>query len=88
MLFKVKNLMKLRKISLLCLFLCIPINFIGAFFSIKFLVIIGVSLLFIFLAISFIFWKCPFCKERLPLRFNPNTDIDDIYRCPYCKQKF
>lgn len=55
MLFRVKNLMKLRKISLVSLFLCIPINFIGAFFSIKFLVIIGVSLLFIFLAISFIF---------------------------------
>lgn len=39
---KVKNLMKLRWFSLICLFVSIPVNFIGGILSIKFLVIIGI----------------------------------------------
>ena len=85
---KVKNLMKLRKFSLVCLFLSIPISFFGAVFQTKYLVIPGISLLIIYITMSLVFWRCPYCKERLPIRFNINEDIDDNYCCPYCNRKF
>ena len=88
MIIKIKNLMKLRKFSLLCLFISIPISFFGGILSIRFLVYIGICLLITFIVITLIFWKCPHCKERLPIRFNINTDIDDSYLCPYCDEKF
>ena len=85
---KIKNLMKLRKFSLLCLFLSFPSSFIGSILKVSFLSITGVSLLIIFIVISLIFWRCPYCKKALPIRFNINEDIDDNYNCPYCNGKF
>lgn len=85
---KIKNIMKLRKLSLLGLFLSIPTSLIGGILSIKILTIVGIGLLIVFIVISFLFWKCPHCNERLPMRFNSNEDIDDIYICPYCNKKF
>ncbi len=88
MIIKVKDLMKLRKFSLLCLFMSIPISLFGGILLIRFLIYIGICLLIAFIVISLIFWRCPHCKERLPIRFNINTDIDDSYWCPYCDEKF
>ncbi|MGN2371947.1 hypothetical protein ACTFJW_18230 [Clostridium cagae] len=86
--YKIKNIMKLRKFSLLCLFLSIPLSFTGGVLSLNCLSITGISLLLIFIGISLLFWKCPYCKRRLPIRFNINEDIDDNYSCPYCNGKF
>jgi predicted RNA-binding Zn-ribbon protein involved in translation (DUF1610 family) len=88
MMAKEKNLMKLRWFSLVCLFISIPTNFIGGVLSIRFLSIVGILSLMIFIVITLLFWKCPHCGIRLPIRFNINEDIDDNYICPYCNRKF
>lgn len=96
----VKILVMLRKITILCLLISIPVSF----FSIPINYILGVSLfgvlwtmtglalLIFYILFSLLFWKCPYCKERLPMRFNIKdeeyiNDIDAIYRCPYCNEK-
>ncbi|ERI93945.1 hypothetical protein HMPREF1982_01315 [Clostridiales bacterium oral taxon 876 str. F0540] len=85
---KVKNIMKLRRFSLICLFVSIPMNFISALLSITFLNVLGLALFIIFIVITFYFWRCPHCRRRLPIKFNINEDIDDNYSCPYCNEKF
>ncbi|OOM74462.1 hypothetical protein CLPUN_39150 [Clostridium puniceum] len=88
MIVKIKNIMKFRKLSLICLFLSVPSSFIGGVLSIEVLTFVGIELLIVFIVISFLFWKCPHCNERLPIRFNSKEDIDDNYICPYCNGKF
>ncbi|WP_287826312.1 hypothetical protein [Clostridium sp.] len=85
---KIKNLMKLRKFSLVCLLLAFLSSFIRLILKSNFLCITGISLLIIFILISLIFWRCPHCKKALPIRFNIDEDIDDNYSCPYCNGKF
>lgn len=86
---KVRDIMKYRKISLMCLFASLFISTLNLYlFKTKFLTILGFLLMFIFFIMSFILWRCPKCKKRLPLRFNKDTDVNDIYRCPYCHTKF
>ncbi len=85
---KAENLMKLRKFSLLCLFLSFVFSLFGSVFGTTFFAITGIGLLIIYIAICLIFWRCPYCKERLPMKFNSNEDIDDNYCCPYCNGKF
>jgi DNA-directed RNA polymerase subunit RPC12/RpoP len=84
----VRDIMKYRKISLVCLFIALPINVLNMFLGIRFLTILGISLLLIFFIIALTLWRCPKCKKRLPIRFDQDTDVDDIYRCPYCDTKF
>ncbi|KGP91328.1 hypothetical protein N780_08720 [Pontibacillus chungwhensis BH030062] len=85
---KVKDIMKYREISLICLFIAIPLNVINIFLGFRWLTILGISLLAIFFIMAFTLWRCPVCKRRLPLRFDVDTDLNDIYRCPYCDTKF
>ena len=85
---KVRDIMKYRKFARICLFISIPINIINTALKIEFLTIIGVTLLIIFITTSLIFWRCPCCKKRLPIRFDNLNEIDDIYVCPYCSTKF
>jgi phage FluMu protein Com len=87
-----KSLLKLRKISLLCLFLSIPINLLGVLLRFGYLTIIGTPLLLLYICFSLVFWKCPHCKERLPMKFNHKddefiNDVDGNYRCPYCNKE-
>jgi DNA-directed RNA polymerase subunit RPC12/RpoP len=37
--------------------------------------------------ISFIFWRCPRCKTRLPMRFDIENNVDEA-GCPYCGMNF
>ncbi|WP_386059966.1 hypothetical protein [Thalassobacillus hwangdonensis] len=83
---KVPDIMKYRTIALICLFISIPINVINT--GSWWLTIIGISLLAIFFIMTLTLWKCPACKTRLPLRFDKEKDVNDIYRCPYCDTKF
>lgn len=92
MAFSTKTLLKLRKISLLCLFLSIAINLLGTLLRFGYLTIIGTPLLLLYISFSLVFWKCPNCKERLPMRFNHKddefiNDVDGNYRCPYCNKE-
>ena len=87
-----KILLKLRKLSLICLFLSILLNLLGTLLHFGYLIIIGTPLLLLYITFSLIFWKCPDCKERLPMRFNQKddefiNDIDGHYRCPYCNKE-
>jgi len=101
---KVRNIMKYRKFALACLFSSVIINTFGmvlnsilrgSLFEPAFLstassvaLIVGIILLLTFIMITFIFWKCPCCKNRLPFRFDKENDIDDIFVCPYCHTRF
>jgi hypothetical protein len=82
------NILKYRKFSLICLFLSVPLNFIAMGVRSIIICIIGTSLLLIYIIMSLIFWRCPYCKEGLPMRFNSNEDINDSYICPYCNKRF
>jgi hypothetical protein len=88
----VKVLIKIRKISLLCLFISILINLLGVLLRFGYLTIIGTPLLIIYILLSLLFWKCPYCKKRLPMRFNIKdsdyiNDIDESYCCPWCNTR-
>lgn len=85
---RVRDIMKYRQISLATLFLSLTLSILGSIFGSWWLAIPGTSLLLIFFILSFIFWRCPVCKRRLPLRFDSDLDLNDVYRCPYCKTKF
>ncbi len=85
---KIKKIIKIRKISLACLFLSIPICSIGGFSTSALFAIIGISLFLIFILLSILFWKCPYCNYKLPMKFNKDSDIDSVYQCPYCNKKF
>ena len=78
---------KYRRFSLLCLFASIPLGFIGPLFNSMLISISAISLFLVFFVISLIFWRCPNCKERLPMRFKLNKEIDGNYNCPYCNCK-
>ncbi|WP_139840682.1 hypothetical protein [Gottfriedia acidiceleris] len=80
--------MKYRKISLLCLFSAMFICILDFVINSMFLAKLAWFLIFLFVAITIIFWRCPKCKKRLPFRFNINKDVHDYYRCPYCETKF
>ncbi len=85
---KVRDILKYRWVALICLFAAIVINIINIILQTSILTLIVVVLLIGFILISFIFWRCPSCKKRLPIRFDINSEIDYIYVCPYCNTKF
>lgn len=80
---KKRNALLFRRISLICLFSSIIISSVDIIFRSKIVAVIGVTLLLIYILISLIFWRCPFCKKRLPMRFN-SKDVDEVL-CPYCE---
>ncbi|MBP1756667.1 MAG: hypothetical protein H6Q59_3065 [Firmicutes bacterium] len=84
---KVRNIMIYRKFSLVCLFLALLFSTLGFLLSTMLSVIIAWLLLIIYITISIVFWRCPCCKRRLPMRFDKEYDIDDIYICLYCHSK-
>lgn len=85
---KVRNINRYRKLALIFLFISIPSGFFSSPLNSKILGIVSIVLLMAFLIISFVFWRCPCCKKRLPIRFDSENDIDDLYVCPYCNTKF
>lgn len=78
------NVLIFRRISLIFLFSSIFISIISTLLGIDILAIIGLILLTIFVIMSVIFWRCPFCKKRLPMRFDIKNNVDEVI-CPYCK---
>lgn len=78
-----KDILLLRRISLICLFSSIIISIIGSIFNSIVMGIIGGTLLLNYVLMSLIFWKCPFCKKRLPMRFDIKY-VDEVL-CPYCE---
>lgn len=83
-----KNIMKLRKFCIWCLFLSILTSFFGAVLKINLMVIFGVCLLITYYVVSIKYWRCPHCKKRLPMRFDSNKDVHDTYCCPHCYEMF
>ncbi|MBS5823178.1 MAG: hypothetical protein KID00_04850 [Clostridium argentinense] len=84
---KVRNINKYRKASVICLIISVIINVLNIPYNILLLTLISIILLIIFFVVSLIFWRCPNCKEGLPIRFNVYKEIDDVYICPYCNAK-
>lgn len=80
---KTRDVLFFRRISLICLFCSTPILVVNNLFNSITVLVIGLFLLLIYILISLIFWRCPFCKKRLPMRFN-TKDVDEVL-CPYCE---
>jgi DNA-directed RNA polymerase subunit RPC12/RpoP len=80
--YKKLNVLFFRRISLVFLFSSIIISSLSTFLNSIIGGIVGITLLIIYIIISIIFWRCPFCKKRLPMRFNINN-VDEVL-CPYC----
>lgn len=78
-----KDVLLLRRISLICLFSSIIISIIGGIINSLVMAIIATTLLLTYAIMSIIFWRCPFCRKRLPMRFNIK-DVDEVL-CPYCE---
>lgn len=79
---KTRNVLKYRSVALYFLFSSIIALFLGSLTNSLVLTIMGSTLLIIYILISLVFWRCPFCKIRLPMRFNIK-DVDEVI-CPYC----
>lgn len=78
-----KDVLLLRRISLISLFSSIIISIIGGIINSLVMAIIATTLLLTYAIMSIIFWRCPFCRKRLPMRFNIK-DVDEVL-CPYCE---
>lgn len=78
-----RDVLMIRRISLICLFSSIIISIIGGIINSLAMAIIGSILLINYVLMSLIFWRCPFCKKRLPMRFNIKY-VDEVL-CPYCE---
>lgn len=90
MLRRKENVLKFRRFSIVCLLLSIVISFPSAILSYtgdniisSIGGIIGCVLLLIFIVISLLIWRCPFCKKRLPIRLDIKNNIDEAI-CPFC----
>ncbi|MFL0246333.1 hypothetical protein [Candidatus Clostridium stratigraminis] len=87
---KHRNILKYRKFALGCLFISIILSILARILSFsgssvltKIFLYPGIALLICFIVISFVFWRCPRCKERLPIRFDYKNNVDEVL-CPYC----
>lgn len=80
---KKREVLLFRRISLIFLFSSIILSIIATIFRSDILAVIGAILLLIYILMSVIFWRCPYCKKRLPMRFNIKN-IDEVL-CPYCE---
>lgn len=90
MLRRKENVLKFRRFSIVCLLLSIIINFISTILGYicdniisTIGITLGIVLLLIFITISLLFWRCPFCKKRLPIRFDIKNNVDEVI-CPFC----
>lgn len=85
-------LKNVRKISLICLYLSVPINLVSIFIptiSMKVIMIaIGEVMLIAFIILTFLFWKCPYCSKRLPIEIEKIVENNkELYICPSCSKK-
>ena len=78
------NVLKLRRASIYALLLSIILNFMAWALNLLVLSDLGLFLLGVYIFISIFFWRCPFCKKRLPMRFDAKNNVDEVI-CPYCK---
>ena len=88
---KARTIVKFRQFVLVCFLISIPFNILGYLLRVIPLLIIGLVMVTIAVITSLIFWRCPQCKRRLPMRINAkdvNNDIDGYYVCPYCNMQF
>lgn len=90
MLRRKENVLKYRRFSIVCLLLSIAISFVSTILSYtgdniisSIGAIIGCILLLIFITISLLIWICPFCKKRLPIKFDIKNNVDEVI-CPFC----
>lgn len=86
-----RTIVKFRQFVLVCFLISIPFNILGYLLRVIPLLISGLVMVTIAVITSLIFWRCPRCKRRLPMRINAkdaNNDIDGHYVCPYCTMQF
>lgn len=64
------------------------ISFFGAVLENIWLVYLTYIIMIIFTIVSLIFWRCPNCKKRLPLKYDKETELSYAYVCPKCEKRF
>ena len=91
MLNRKRDVLIYRRFSIFCLYLSIVVSllttiigYVGGATISKYMLIISCTALSIYFIISIIFWRCPFCKKRLPMRFDAKNNVDEVI-CPYCE---
>lgn len=94
MLNRSRRILRYRKVALFCLYVSVPLNIIATLIAYSnagevalILLIPGIALLTSFMIISFIFWRCPRCKKRLPMKHDIKNNTDEVL-CPYCNMNF
>lgn len=85
---KYLNPLKIRNAIVWMLFVAVFFGFIGEFLESVWLLSLTIILLLIFIVVSFIFWRCPNCKRRLPLRYEKEIELSYAYVCPRCEKRF
>ncbi len=85
---KYLNPLRIRNAVVWVLFVGAFFSFIGGIFDSTWLISITLILLFIFVVVSFIFWRCPNCKKRLPLRYDSEIELSYAFVCPKCEKRF
>lgn len=88
---RVRNIVRCRKFALMCSFISVLFTMLSMLLRILLLSIIGFIMIIVAIITSLLFWRCPRCKKRLPMRINAknaNNDIDGFYICPHCNTEF
>lgn len=85
---KYLNPLRIRNAIVWMLFVAAFFSFVGGILESKGLVYITLLLFFIFVIVSLVFWRCPNCKKRLPLRYDSEIELSYAYVCPKCEKRF
>jgi DNA-directed RNA polymerase subunit RPC12/RpoP len=82
------NPLKIRNTVIWMFFVASFLGFIGGILESVWLLSLNIILFLIFIVVSFIFWRCPNCKRRLPLRYDKEIELSYAYVCPRCEKRF
>ncbi len=85
---KYLNPLRIRNAIVWMLFIAAFLSFVGGVLESKWLIYTTFLLFFIFVIVSLVFWRCPNCKKRLPLRYDSEIELSYAYVCPRCERRF
>ncbi|KPB05930.1 hypothetical protein AAV98_03090 [Bacillus sp. CHD6a] len=85
---KYLNPLRVRNAAVWMLFVGGFSNFFGQIFNIAWLIYLSIIVIVLFSIVSFIFWRCPNCKKRLPFRYYKEIELSYAYVCPRCEKRF
>lgn len=85
---KYLNPLRIRNSVVWMLFVAVVLGIIGEILDSDWFAYLVISILLMFIVVSFIFWRCPNCKKRLPLKYDSEIELSYAYVCPRCEKRF